>query len=175
VDPLTLLLQATPSLDTLSNPLSFPFLDAILTRLNSTSDHAETEGTDWSQQTLPRTLTLVDEARSELYHRVRKIRIGFTIIKFVQEFMMQQGYKGSNWDQRPEGTPILDMMIDVLRGKIGSDVKFLGSMVRYLPFLQWHSEFLRLCFFSSQETQARTTQLAFGRIARNFPFYAIGS
>lgn len=136
MDPLTLLVQATPSLDTLSNPLSFPFLDAILTRLNSTSNPAETEGTDWSQQTLRRILALVDEARAEFYHRARRIRIGFTIIKFVQEFMMQQGYKGLNWEQHPEGTPILDMMVDVLRGKIGSDVKFLGSMVRYLPFLQ---------------------------------------
>jgi origin recognition complex subunit 3 len=48
--------------------------------------------------------------------------------------MMQQGYKGLNWAQHSEGTPILDVMIDVMRGKAGTDVKFLGSMVRYLTF-----------------------------------------
>jgi origin recognition complex subunit 3 len=50
--------------------------------------------------------------------------------------MMRQGYKGLNWAEHSEGTPILDVMIDVMRGKAGSDVKFLGSMVRYLTFLQ---------------------------------------
>jgi origin recognition complex subunit 3 len=48
--------------------------------------------------------------------------------------MTQQGYKGLNWDQHSEGTPILDVMIDVMRGKVEPDVKVLGSMVRYLPF-----------------------------------------
>jgi origin recognition complex subunit 3 len=136
VEPLSLFAQTNPPVNTLSQPSSFPFLDALLMRLNTPSNPSEAEVTDWSQQTLPQILAAVDKARTEFYRRARRLRIGFGLIKLAQEFMMQQGYKGLNWNQHPEGTPVLDVMIDVMRGKVGSDVKFLGSMVRYLPFPQ---------------------------------------
>ena len=131
-EPLTLLVQTNPAFNTLSQSSSFLFLDSLLTRLIT----PDAEGTDWSQHTLPRILATVDEARKEFYHRARRVRVGFGIIKLVQEFMMQQGYKGLNWNQHPEGTPVLDMMIDIMRAKVGSDIQILGSMVRYLAFLQ---------------------------------------
>lgn len=130
-EPLTLLVQTTPSSNTLSHTSSFPFLDGLLTRLH-TSNPPEADGTDWSQQTLPRILVAVDEARIEFYHRARRVRIGFGIIKLVQEFLTQQGHKGLNWDRHSERTPVLDVMIDVMRGKVGSNVKVLGSIVRKL-------------------------------------------
>lgn len=49
--------------------------------------------------------------------------------------MTSQGYKGLDWDQRPSGISILDVMVDVLRGKLGSGIKFLGTMVKYANIL----------------------------------------
>ncbi|KAF5384129.1 hypothetical protein D9615_003352 [Tricholomella constricta] len=164
-EPLTLLTKSTPSFDTLAQHSSYAFTDALLTRLQPSAETAAaTIASDWSKQTLSSLITSIDNARTSFYSRVRRLRIGFGIVKLVQDFMTKQGYKGLDWGLHPGGVSILDVMNDVLRGKSGSDVKFLGTMVRKLRVTQLGAllELLHTYFNSmpsmvrSGEEEART-------------------
>ncbi|KAF9467688.1 origin recognition complex subunit 3 N-terminus-domain-containing protein [Collybia nuda] len=135
-EPLTFLTQSTPSSDTLSHPSSFHTLDDLLTRLQGSAQSTDKEqGADWPD-TIPALIATIDYARTTFYSRIRRLRIGSRLIQLVQKFMKTQGYKGLDWDQRPGGSSILDVMVDILRGKLGAGVKFLGTMVKKLKARQ---------------------------------------
>lgn len=72
----------------------------------------------------------MDNARVAFKTRARRLRLGFGILKLIQDFMTEQGYKGLAWDKHPDGLALLEVMADVLRGTVGPDIKFLGSMIR---------------------------------------------
>jgi hypothetical protein len=61
--------------------------------------------------------------------------------------MKSQGYKGLEWDRHPGGFNILDVMVEVLRNKMSSGIKYLGTMVRYASiFYPWFLQrFLTYC------------------------------
>lgn len=44
--------------------------------------------------------------------------------------MTNQGYKGLDWDNPVKGIGIVDVMISALQGGLGSDVKYLGIMIK---------------------------------------------
>ncbi|GLB39805.1 putative origin recognition complex (ORC) subunit 3 N-terminus [Lyophyllum shimeji] len=164
-EPLTLLVNTTPSADILLERSAFPFIDALFTRLQASGERHDTSSnaSGWSEQTLPTLIASVNNARGSFRARARRLRTGFGILKLVQKFMEQQGYKGLGWNL-PGGAGILDVMNDVLLGKIGQDVKFLGTMVKKLRGAQLGAllEILHTYFNSlpsrirSSEEEART-------------------
>ncbi|KAG5642531.1 hypothetical protein DXG03_002604 [Asterophora parasitica] len=161
-EPLTVLTTSTPSSNTLAHDASSPFTDALLTRLQPTTSGPS--ASDLSQRRLVSLISSVDDARTLFYSRARRLRIGFGILKLVQAFMTNQGYKGLNWAHQPGGMGILDVMNDALRGKLGSDIKYLGTMVRKLRTVQLEAllEAIHAYFHDmpsdvrSREEQART-------------------
>ncbi|KAF8062222.1 origin recognition complex subunit 3 N-terminus-domain-containing protein [Lyophyllum atratum] len=164
VEPLTLLVKSTPSLDILGQPLSFPFIDALFARLQASEGSPSADASEWSQKSLQSLATSINDARTLFYARARRLRIGLGIMRHVQEFMAKQGYKGLDWGQHPGGVGILDVINDLLCGKLGSDIKFLGNMVRKLRGAQLGAllETLHVYFndmpstIRSSEEEART-------------------
>lgn len=107
----------------------------MLARLQNPAQSTNIEESENWPESVPALLVSVDDVRNEFYSRVRRLRIGSGLLRLVQDFMTSQGYKGLDWDQRPSGISILDVMVDVLRGKLGSGIKFLGTMVKYANIL----------------------------------------
>ncbi|KAF8803363.1 hypothetical protein BYT27DRAFT_7226028 [Phlegmacium glaucopus] len=134
-EPLTILVHSTPWNQVLSRPESFSFLDALATRLtipSSDSTHAM-ESQDWRSQTLPAIIAEVNRARKSFFAHARNLRIGFRIMMCIQAFLEKQGYKGLEWsaDPRKEGG-LCEAMVNVLRGKLGGDIKRLGTFTKML-------------------------------------------
>jgi origin recognition complex subunit 3 len=151
-EPLTTLVHTTPSNQVLSRPESFGFLDSLATRLTIPfSDSAQAmESEDWrSQTTLSTIVTRVNRARESFYGHAQNLRIGFGIMRCIQAFLERQGYKGLQWsaDPRKEGG-LYEAMVDVLRGKVGGDIKLLGMFIKS-NFLLSLSQRSLLIFFST--------------------------
>jgi origin recognition complex subunit 3 len=134
----------------LSRPESFDFLDALATRLtipSSDSIHAM-ESEDWLSQTPSVLVAQVNQARESFYAHARNLRIGFGIMMRIQAFLEKEGYKGLQWSANPhkEGG-LCEAMVDVLRGKVGGDIKFLGMLTKSIYYFlraAFHTDF----FFS---------------------------
>ena len=94
----------------LSRPESFDFLDSLATST---------------------IVSLVNRARESFYAHSRNLRIGFGFMRCIQAFLERQGYDGLQWsaDSRKEGG-LCETMVDVLRGKVGGDIKLLGMLTK---------------------------------------------
>lgn len=121
----------------LSRPESFGFLDALATRLTvpSSDSHQAMKSQDWRSQTTFAIIAKVDRARESFYSHARNFRIGFGIMMRMQTFLEKQGYKGLQWsaDLHKEGG-LCEAMVDVLRGKLGRDIKLLGMFTKSIPY-----------------------------------------
>ncbi|RDB19721.1 Origin recognition complex subunit 3 [Hypsizygus marmoreus] len=159
-EPLTLLANSTPPSSLLFQPSAFKFLDSLITRMQTPpQDPASLPAAEWAPQSLPALVTAIDTARSDFRSRARCLRIGFRIIKLIQEFMKRQGYKGLDWNRHPGGLGIFDVMTDILRGTLGSDIKFLGTMVRKLRAGQLGSLLEELHgYFNSMPSELRASE-----------------
>ncbi|KAG6907800.1 hypothetical protein DXG01_007339 [Tephrocybe rancida] len=159
-EPLTLIVKSTPVYDLLSQPASLLFVEALATRLQPSHPSSDS-APDLSISSL---IAATNAARSALYSRARRIRIGFRIIKLVQDFMRNEGYKGLNWGDNARGIGIVDVMISSLQGGLGSDIKYLGTMVKKLKTTQLeallnaiHSFYNSMSLdIRSEEEEART-------------------
>ena len=56
------------------------------------------------------------------------MRLGFGIMCSVQTELRKMGYKGLDWGSGDEVG--VDVMIDLLRGRLGRDVRQLGMIVK---------------------------------------------
>ena len=96
------------------------------------------ESEDWRSQTSHNIVTQVNQARESFYAHARNLRIGFGIMRCIQAFLERQGYKGLQWsaDSGKDGG-LCEAMVDVLRGKVGGDIKLLGMLTKSIifPFL----------------------------------------
>jgi hypothetical protein len=52
------------------------------------------------------------------------MRLGFGLVRMVQGFMLNQGYKGI------DSNPVSGMMSAAMKGRLGKEIKYLGTMVR---------------------------------------------
>ena len=131
----------------LSRPESFGFLDALTTRLTVPSSDSQKamKSQDWRSQTTFAIIDKVDRARESFYSHARNLRIGFGIMMRMQTFLEKQGYKGLQWsaDLHKEGG-LCEVMVDVLRGKLGRDIKLLGMFTKSIPyfFTNFRTDFL---------------------------------
>jgi len=120
----------------LSRPESFGFLDALATRLTlpSSVSNQAMESQDWRTQTPSAIVAEVNRARESFYAHARNLRLGFGIMMCMQAFLEKQGYKGLEWsaDPRKEGG-LCEAMVNVLRGKLGGDIKLLGMFTKSIP------------------------------------------
>ena len=118
----------------LSRPESFGFLDSLATRLTVDSIRSM-DSEDWLSQTSSTIVTQVNRARENFYAHARNLRIGFGIMRCIQAFLEKQGYKGLQWsaDPRKEGG-LCEAMVDVLRRKVGGDIKLLGMFTKSIIF-----------------------------------------
>ena len=96
------------------------------------------ESEDWRSQTLSTVVVQVNQARESFYAHARNLRIGFGIMRCIQAFLERQGYKGLQWsaDPRKEGG-LCEAMVDVLRGKVGGDIKLLGLLTKSIILLSF--------------------------------------
>ncbi|KAG6820628.1 hypothetical protein H0H93_014231 [Arthromyces matolae] len=160
IDAVLNILQSTPS-QMLSGDASIPFLEELSARLHLFYPN----DTQWSKQPIESLVGLTDDARKSLSTRARRLRLGFHIIKILQDFMTSQGYKGISWWNDINGNGIVDAIIVALRGELGPDIKYLGTMVKKLRpsqlaalFDAMHSFFNALpVHVRSAEEEARTT------------------
>ena len=122
----------------LSRPESFGFLDSLATRLTvpSSDSIGAMESEDWRSQTSSTVVAQVNRARENFYAHARNLRIGFGIMRCIQAFLERQGYKGLEWsaDPRKDGG-LCEAMVDVLRGKVGRDIKLLGMFTKSVILL----------------------------------------
>lgn len=122
----------------LEQPLSFNFLDALLTRLwtdvtdQPTLDPIRLDNEE--SPTIEGLLDAVSAARSLAHKQARKMRIGFQTMCLVKQFMHAQGYKTTTG--RPEETS-LELMTRVVRGRVSKEVKYLGMMVKYVALIRF--------------------------------------
>ena len=136
-EPLTALVHTTPWNQVLSRPESFGFLDSLATRLtvsSSDSIRAMESEEDWRSQTSSTIVTRVNRARESFYAHARNLRIGFGIMRCIQAFLERQGFKGLQWSADPRKEGLCEAMIDVLRGKVGGDIKYLGMLTKSIIF-----------------------------------------
>jgi hypothetical protein len=102
---------------------SYPLLDYVFTR---TLVFQRDSAAHWRTADLIRLLEIIAECREEFRSSYRKLKVGFSLIVRVREFMAQLGYKSVESDS------ILDMMSKGLRGRLSKDWKYLGIMIKYV-------------------------------------------
>ncbi|KAG6856100.1 hypothetical protein H0H87_007436 [Tephrocybe sp. NHM501043] len=158
-EPLTLLVRSTPASDILAQQSSFSFVEKLTALLQSSQLLPTASNLESSKQSMSSLISAIDDARTAVYSRARRLRVGFGIAKLVHDFMIGQGYKGLGW-----GDLNIDVMILALQGGLGPDIKYLGVMVKKLRatqlaalFSEMHSYFSSLPWDGrSGEEEART-------------------
>lgn len=136
-DPLTIFTQdshlghpsAEQAAQTLLMPSSFPFLDHLLTRLHAPApnvppspDHAS----EWMNQNPATVLASIDEARINFRAKMSKTRVALGLMKRVNDFMFNNGWKGIV--ERND----VEWLCEALKGRLGRDGKYLGTMVKWV-------------------------------------------
>ncbi|KAF8893016.1 origin recognition complex subunit 3 N-terminus-domain-containing protein [Infundibulicybe gibba] len=160
-NPLTFVVHATPSPQRLSEPASFPLLDALFTRLHTPAgpvpspDHASA----WREQSIQALVQSVDAARENFNARSGRVRLALGLMKLLQEFMVREGYKGLDWDRHPMGTGMLHGLISLLRGHSDKDVRAMGALLRKLNSVQLNALLENVhAYFHSMPTDIRADQ-----------------
>jgi origin recognition complex subunit 3 len=138
----------------LARPESFGFLDSLATRLTVpfTDSLRAMESEDWRSQTSSTVATQVNRARKSFYAHARNLRIGFGIMRCIQAFLERLGFKGLQWsaDPRKEGG-LCEAMVDVLRGKVGGDIKLLGMFTKSIILLSVSQRSILIVFHCNRK------------------------
>jgi origin recognition complex subunit 3 len=103
---------------------SFQFLDLLVSRLRANAPAAA-----WLDSSFSALLDGVHEARDAFYTKARRMRRAYRMVRRVQTWMIEQGYKSAENSGREGESGAFDLMGKVLRGKAGRDVKYLGTMI----------------------------------------------
>ena len=110
-------------------------MDSLGARLRSTQHHNSLTTADVEKRYSPATVAAaIDDTRAGFCSRATHLRLGFGIVKLIQEFLTAEGYKGLGWNNEREGVAVLDVFVDVLRGTFDPEIKALGGIVRYGGF-----------------------------------------
>ncbi|KAG7095809.1 hypothetical protein E1B28_006509 [Marasmius oreades] len=130
INSLTLLHHHTPSHEVFRSPSSFPFLDSLLSRLHGLED--EDEDLDWQTKSIRDVIRAVDTARSDFYAQTRRVRLAFGLMRSIQEFLEENGYKGLDLEVGGDLPKYIRIYLKVLRGRV---VKDINDITRYLRLL----------------------------------------
>lgn len=121
-DPLTALVHSMPKTQ-MNQPPFVNFLNSLRMRLG----FPKSDGTDKSSS-IATVVKAVDKMREAFYSRARHMRVGFGIMCTIQGELRTLGYKGLEWASEGDGE--MDVMLDLLRGRLGRDVRQLGMIVK---------------------------------------------
>ncbi|KAK7448828.1 Origin recognition complex subunit 3 [Stygiomarasmius scandens] len=132
----SLLLLSTPSSSVIKESSSFSFLDSIMARLHTSGDEdkitaLEAEVKDWEIGNITSLIKTVESARSEFYCNYRRMRLGFKIIKIIDEFLVSRGYKGLDLE-RVHGPGMPRVFVALLKGSLARDVKGIRLIISKL-------------------------------------------
>jgi origin recognition complex subunit 3 len=110
------------------------------------------ESEDWRSQTSSTVATQVNRARKSFYAHARNLRIGFGIMRCIQAFLERLSFKGLQWsaDPRKEGG-LCEAMVDVLRGKVGGDIKLLGMFTKSIILLSVSQRSILIVFHCNRK------------------------
>lgn len=63
---------------------------------------------------------------------MRRTRMAFGLMRLVRAFMLKQGWKSAGGDG--DAKEVGEDMAQALRGRLGRDTRYLGTMVKYVSF-----------------------------------------
>lgn len=116
----------------LLTPDSFPFLDALFSRVHESTLITPVEhATSWRSATVDSLLSSIETARDTFRMHAKLLRVAFRLVLRVRQFMLVHGHNIVQGDQT-----VPDLMCLALRGRLGSVYGYLCSMVRKLPATQ---------------------------------------
>jgi origin recognition complex subunit 3 len=86
----------------------------------------------WPVNNVAGLLTSIAEARTDFRSRLRRLKLALGMIRKIDEVMLHLGYRGTGTEMTP-----LEMMSASLKGGLGREGKYLGTMTRsvalYIP------------------------------------------
>ena len=107
----------------LEHSSSYPFLEYLFTRILASQPNPNSS-THWQTDDLSMLLDVVLECRDGFRSSYRRFKVGFSLIMKVREFMLKSGYKSV------ESGGVLEMIVKGLRGRLGKDWKYPGTMIK---------------------------------------------
>ncbi|KAK1229901.1 Origin recognition complex subunit 3 [Marasmius sp. AFHP31] len=128
VNPLTLLHHDTPSLDSLEDPSSLPFLETLLSRLEGPVTGGQVN--DWQLKSVQDLAKAVDTARDDFYAKERLIMLAFNLMYLFQEFVKGRGYSGIEIRTKGDFPRYLRLYIKVLRGDVDQEIAEIERMTK---------------------------------------------
>lgn len=145
-EPLTILTHSNTSILPLISPNSLPqaipFLTDLHIHLHTLSPNpnvppSQTHSTLWlSTASSPQALLeAVDTARETFRAKMRGMRVALGLLKMVDGFMVNNGYKGILVErERDREVGPGDLEIAALRGRLEREAKWSGIHVKYVYF-----------------------------------------
>ncbi|KAF9069203.1 origin recognition complex subunit 3 N-terminus-domain-containing protein [Rhodocollybia butyracea] len=149
LNPLTALVQSTPSAIALEDTASSTFCDILMTRLNDSMElDSDTENQN-NTKTIPvlDMPKIIDGERNKFRSRVREMRLSYRLLRLIHEFLLARGYKGlgPHWGGSPStlnATPLptstayprLQIFIDLLQ-RDSSENSQASKDIRYARIL----------------------------------------
>jgi origin recognition complex subunit 3 len=129
VDPLTALVNDTPSIKVLSSAKASAFLEFLQDRVRLSESNDE--DTDMDDDSPSSTINAINTSRTEFRRRMINMILGFQLMILLQSFLEEQGYRGLDWspDLGKRGG-LCTAMLRLLEGRLGKDVKQLGMIAR---------------------------------------------
>jgi len=114
----------------LQHPDSFPFIDDLFSYFldddnTPVSLHA---GKGWPTKDVPALLTAVTEARTKVTVCLWSFRLAFGFVRLVQAAKTDFDHRTAE-----SGKSLLDMMSAALKGQLGRELKYLGTVIKYVP------------------------------------------
>ncbi|KAG2007073.1 hypothetical protein CC2G_014798 [Coprinopsis cinerea AmutBmut pab1-1] len=130
-EPITALAHSTPSEDDLVGSEWASFVEGILTRLTPISKKLTAKERDqqWKALTTSNLPDLVETHRSQFRLRVANLVLAFNVMKLIQLFLVEEGYKGLGW-KLDEG--LSDILVEFLQNNVDRDIKDLSLIMRKL-------------------------------------------
>jgi origin recognition complex subunit 3 len=130
-DPLTIFVQDSNRIgSSVHLAASFPFFDYLLTRIHAPNPNIPPPPSDsntWRIQSILSLISSVDSARVAFRAKMRKTKVALGLMKRVKDYMLRQGWKSA--DDRSA----VELMVEALKGRLGRDGRYLGTMVKYAP------------------------------------------
>ncbi|TFK25404.1 hypothetical protein FA15DRAFT_590498 [Coprinopsis marcescibilis] len=135
IEPLTSILYSTPRSKELSQPEWSDIADDLLTRLAPVSKKLSDEkrNQQWKLLTPANLPNLVEKHRKQLYSRAKAVVVVFNVMKIIQLFLVNEGYKGLGWDFK---IGLSDILVEFLQNNVDRDVKDLSLIMRKMSVAQ---------------------------------------
>jgi hypothetical protein len=119
LEPLAFLAKDTPQ-ELLAAPKHKKLLEIIRSQL-SRGNKQVTSSPDFMRR--------IDEARSAFALKMKKLRLGLSVVACVQQEVGKRGHLPLNLDPDKGGMSTCELISDILRDQAGPDIKVLGNSI----------------------------------------------